>query len=451
MGRSEKRFQDYYNKRVGEEIITKHGLKCKIIDYIKYDNITVEFENGIIIKNASYLKFKNGDINGTGIKWYKEFENLVGKTFDNLYVSSINHMKEKCNNKRQNEYYYNCVCSCGNNVIRSTQALKSKTYTKKCEECSKSMDIIYNKYPQFIKNFKYVEDSKRLTATSKEIVEFVCDKCGNEKKARVDTYLARNCKCVICSDNISFPEKFMINFLKQMDIYFERERKFDWAIGKRYDFYIPNLSLIIEVHGEQHYNNKFSFGNTTKSLADEQLNDALKEKLAIDNNIKNYVQLDCRESNYKYIEKSIRGSLLNDLLNIENIDFKKCEEYAQSSLLVEVCDFWKNMEIKSMSEIFSNFNYDKNTIQRYLKIGSELGICDYNPSLTHKLYMTNSIISNLNKKAIRCEELKIDFDSLKNCIEYFENTLGYKFDRHMVSEVCQGKRESYKGYTFKYI
>ena len=448
MSRSEKRFQDCYNKRVGEETITVHGLKCKIIDYITYDNITVEFENGKIIKNVSYSKFKDGKINGTGIKWYKEHEDLTGKRFDNLYVLSLNHVEK--DNKRQKEYYYNCKCDCGNTTIKSTQALKSKTYTKKCEECSSKLDSIYINHKELIKYFKNIEDTYNNSLSSKKVVTFVCDKCRHERNIRINSAFAREYHCPVCSDNISYPEKFIISFLKQLNIYFEREKKFDWAGNKRYDFYIPSLSCIIETHGEQHYKNKFSF-NREWTLKEEQQNDMNKMKMAKENGIKDYIQLDCSESKMEYIINSLYKSRLNDIMDIMSVNFKECERYARNSILFEICDFWNNMEIKNMKTIFDNFIFDRNTIARYLKIGNSIGICSYCPSLSHKEYMDNDIISKLNSKALRCIELDKEFNSFTSCSKYLKNLTGFSFDRKKISKVCKKELDSYNGYHFELI
>lgn len=38
------------------------GMKCIIIKYINAANITVQFEDGIIINNKTYANFKKGNI-----------------------------------------------------------------------------------------------------------------------------------------------------------------------------------------------------------------------------------------------------------------------------------------------------------------------------------------------------------------------------------------------------
>ena len=64
---------------------------------------------------------------------------------------------------------------------------------------------------------------------------------------------------------------------------------------RRYDFYVPSLNAIIEVHGAQHYEQGFdSIGG--RSFEEERANDILKEKLAIDNGIKHYIVINALSS-----------------------------------------------------------------------------------------------------------------------------------------------------------
>lgn len=51
--------------RTNEERIMNNGLKCKIINYESYKNITVQFENGIIRSNINYNNFKKGNVSFT--------------------------------------------------------------------------------------------------------------------------------------------------------------------------------------------------------------------------------------------------------------------------------------------------------------------------------------------------------------------------------------------------
>ena len=107
----------------------------------------------------------------------------------------------------------------------------------------------------------------------------------------------------VLSDGISIPEKFMWNVLKELNIEFKTQlnkKDFDWCQNYKYDFYIPSLNMVIETHGRQHYE-KSDRGRT---LEEEQLNDKLKKELALNNNIKNYIIVDCRKSELEWLKEN---------------------------------------------------------------------------------------------------------------------------------------------------
>ena len=51
-----------YSYRVGEEKTNIQNIKMKILEYINSENITIEFENGEILKNKTYANFINGKL-----------------------------------------------------------------------------------------------------------------------------------------------------------------------------------------------------------------------------------------------------------------------------------------------------------------------------------------------------------------------------------------------------
>lgn len=50
------------NDRIGEEVKAKNGLRMKIIAYRNANDIDVQFEDGVFVKNRSYANFRKGSI-----------------------------------------------------------------------------------------------------------------------------------------------------------------------------------------------------------------------------------------------------------------------------------------------------------------------------------------------------------------------------------------------------
>jgi len=137
----------------------------------------------------------------------------------------------------------------------------------------------------------------------------------------------------------SFPERVVEAFLDSMSVEFAREVVFDWAKGgqtddfsnRRYDFYVPSLSLIIEVHGIQHYQGGFeSLGG--RSLEEERFNDQYKRTLALKNGIEHYVELDASTSSFPYISRSIeREPTLRKLFPLSSVDWNSVAQNIKTS------------------------------------------------------------------------------------------------------------------------
>ena len=97
--------------------------------------------------------------------------------------------------------------------------------------------------------------------------------------------------CPICNESLG--ERMIAEYLKQNNILFEREKKFDGCKGKRrilsFDFYLLEQNILIEFDGRQH-----CVPVNFRGCSDEQAqkthfkliqNDKLKNKYCIDNNI----------------------------------------------------------------------------------------------------------------------------------------------------------------------
>ena len=85
----------------------------------------------------------------------------------------------------------------------------------------------------------------------------------------IDHFMRNGFSCPNCSDKISIGEKIMYLLLSDLGVDFIREYSFEGSVS-RYDFYIPMLSTIIEVHGKQHYEGSFETYDGGRNLLEEQ-------------------------------------------------------------------------------------------------------------------------------------------------------------------------------------
>lgn len=263
----------------------------------------------------------------------------------------------------------------------------------------------------------YPEHGYNLSLDSHKKDYFVCPYCGAKMYKVVRSINKYGLGCSVCSDGISYPEKFVSNLLKQLNIDFIYDSSYEWSNKKRYDFYIKNLSLIIETHGLQHYSDKKLFNNNHKYT--EKENDEYKKELAMQNGILNYVELDCRYSDFMYIKNSILNSELNDIFNLSLIDWDILSKDCLKSKVIEVCNVY-NSGITNTMEIARLLDLNTSTVSDYLKRCNEAGLCNYIPNPYHE-------------RAIICVDTGKIYDALK----YVELD---GFNKSQVSECCNNKK-----------
>ena len=339
----------------------------------------------------------------------------------------------------------------------------------RCKTCmikkSTSETCIANTDPWMIDLGMSREDAEIHTSRSGDKIVITCPHCGQQKEIRiVNMYKTKSngCCCsfynnnILLNDNSSFPEKFITELLNQLNIKYKREYKPEWSNGKRYDFYFEyddKKRCIIETHGGQHYDKSIFTCCGGRTLQEEQENDELKEQLAYKNGIDYYIELDCRKSELEWIKNSVKNSELNNLFDLSNIDWMQCEEFALSNRVKEVCDYWNNKEEhETITNLTKIFNLSTSTINKCLRKGTKLGWCNYNGREQILKGMKKSNNYNIKPIMILKDNIPIDvFESAREIDRQSEELFGVKLHHQPISEVCNGKRKTYKGFIFKYI
>jgi hypothetical protein len=215
-------------------------------------------------------------------------------------------------------------------------------------------------------------------------------------------------------------------------------------MNKRYDFFIYNFNIIIEVHGQQHYKN--TIRNGWKSFEEESKNDNFKCQLANDNKINDYIVIDARYSNLEYIKENILNSNISSYYDLSNINWIECHKYACNSLVKDVCNLW-NKGIKNKRVIGEKISVTKDTVAKYLKQGTLLGWCDYIPKKIKKEKL--KLYNKKNKKPrlrtiINLETSKI-FLSITDACKFYNFKSGSR-----ISDVCNNKAKTAYGYHWMY-
>lgn len=305
-------------------------------------------------------------------------------------------------------------------------------------------NTVINNRPDLITYLVNPEDAK-LCVYSNKIVECKCPICGTKKKMTLNTLSTHGLRCQKCKDGISYPEKFILSLLNQLNIeyvYQLSKKDFTWCSKYFYDFYIPSINCIIETHGMQHYNGGFhTYGGKTKEQ--EQKNDEMKQYIALKNGIDNYISLDCRKSNIEFIKRSVINSELPTILNFheDQIDWHKCGIDATSSITFKICKFY-NEKSEKIQDISDHFKLCGATINKYLKLGTEIGICNYNSTYTPGNNRYPITVYKYNKSLGT-------YPSKKYIVENSEKLFGEKISNYAIDSVLNNKKPSHNYFSFK--
>ena len=253
----------------------------------------------------------------------------------------------------------------------------------KCNTCygKKTVLVGFNDMwttnPELAKLLANPEDGYTYTYGSNARVDWKCPSCGEIIKDKTIKDINQyGLSCPMCSDGFSFSEKVVYYLLKQLDVYFEKEKTFTWTNNKRYDFYIPSLNTIIELHGMQHYNGGFERVGG-RNLEEEQSNDQYKYELAIQNSIKpeNYIVIDCRKSEIEFIKENILNSRLAEIFDLNKVDWDECNLNSQKPMKFKILELW-NKGLTGMA-IKDELKIHEHTLYGILKNFETLGLCVY--------------------------------------------------------------------------
>ena len=305
--------------------------------------------------------------------------------------------------------------------------------------------------PWMVSYFKDKEEAKKYKRSCLDKIFPICPCCN--KQSSIAYSLNHICTkkgftCKYCGQGVSYPERVIHALFDLIDVdYFASQfnkTKAKWCGEYRYDFYFEhkNIQYIIETHGKQHYEE--TTGNWKGSLSDRIQRDKDKYEIAIDNGINkdNYIIIDCRKSDFEYIKNQILQSKLSEIFNLKEIDWDKVENLCQTSLLRIICDLFNSGLLPK--EIADKINMNDRVVKRYLVKGTNLNLCIYDSNYHHtKISKPIAIYEN--------DMLIGEFPSVANLIKVFKKEKDICLDHRRISACANGKKPTYKGFTFKFL
>jgi len=161
------------------------------------------------------------------------------------------------------------------NHYTSKQGCKYCNYKLTTEEFISRSKVIHKERYNYDKSF-YINDKNKI--------EIICDLHGSFFQ-RPSSHFAGN-GCPSCKESLG--EKIISNFFDINHIKYDRQRSFDGCRNKlklKFDFYLPDINILIEYDGIQHYKPIDFFGGTNRFNYEINLQ-KIKNEFCLKNKIK---------------------------------------------------------------------------------------------------------------------------------------------------------------------
>ena len=443
-----------YDNIIGYVEIASYERDYINIKYLNEEPFRINIDNFKDCRLGKLLKRKTD-----------EFKIQLGEILNdkkrNMIITGREHVIEK--NRNWKVYNYKCN-TCGyDGTMEESNLLQGKN----CSCCSNKTIIegvndITTTAPWMVKYFQNPEDAKHCMKSSNKKIYPICPDCGRikDKEMKInDIYRVHGIYCP-CGDKQSYPSKFVFSLLQQLNMKFKTEYSPKWCkyIIKnkdrtgRYDFYFEkdNKKYIIETDGAQHKKDK-SRNSHWLSLKEQTEIDENKDKLANEHNI-NVIRIDCEFSNMDYIKNNIKLSKFNGLLDLTNIDWLKCHEYACSNRVKAVCDYKMQHDNLSCNDIGKIMKISSSAVRNYLKKGTILNWCKYDAKEERKKSDIRMMDFRNKKVEVYKDNIFLGvYPSIKELSRISEDMFKIKFETSGITGVCYGRHKLHRKYNFKFV
>lgn len=352
--------------------------------------------------------------------------------------------------------YYNTVTlQCLKNQNHIWNILACNVGEKGCPFCANKMtckgdNTLGDLYPELLVYFKNKEEAFTITPKSAKKIHLVCPDCNTEKELEARELVEYGFNCLVCSDKVSVPNKFLRRFLLQAkEKNLVDEINFEWnkVKGSQYRFdasFKKNETIYcIEMQGIQHKNGWNGIKDTKESI---QKRDRIKKELAQKMNWV-HIEIECDRTDFNYIYNNfISNYILKELFDFKEFNWKYIKNNLDKNIKKEICeDFDKDLSqnIKSLSK---KYGISGDTIRKYLKSGEYFGWCDFEDNKYRTKWGRSNVIQSqeIRRIIILKDNHVIEYGSgLREIIEYFKKINGNKsLDVNKFMET----KEVYMGY-----
>lgn len=308
-----------------------------------------------------------------------------------------------------------------------------------CPYCSGRLAIrgetdVWTLRPDVARMLKNIEDGYKYKPQSHVRKVFICPDCGCETSPLSLNQVSRyGLHCRMCSDSISYPNKFARKLLSQLDVLnVQHEWNPDWIKPYYFDNYFEynNQGYILEMDGGIGHGKRV-FGENNKVDVVGVERDKYKDKMAQQHGLI-VVRIDCAykttADRFHYIHSEILNSLLSSVFNLSCVDWKECDDFARSSMVCRAAELYE--EGYSTKQISVILNCAQCTIIDWLKQATYANLCNYIPGQRNSMYLITSVYTNEGElvgkyKSLLSASVELDlpyntiYNRLKNHTSYY--------------------------------
>lgn len=374
-------------------------------------------------------------------------------TITDREIRYMSHYKHPCHQKWDK---YTCnICGWTEGWITEKNLYEGKG----CSCCHgnivvKGINDLATKAPYVIPYLVDIEDAYKYTPSSSRIIKTKCPICGDIRDYRISQLTKNAYICHRCGIHVSAPEKLFYEFLKMYNIDFIPQlssAKMKWCKQYRYDFYIPCISTIVEIHGKQHY----ELGIYSRSYENIHEIDEIKKRLAMENEIKHYCIIPLTRSEKDTMIDVLLNHEIMTLLNIDKRDLKdnlnKCFANTFGNQMQEICEYYTQHPELSAVKIAKHFGISSPTVLKALHNGTDFGLCLYDGQAILKRVRGKNW--TINSKKIEVTDIngkKFEFPSIRETERMSDQVFNRHFSRFFIKKHCKNG-ELLDGYRFRYI
>lgn len=459
-----------YKYRTGE-LITGDLIILDTFKEGKYWQLRVQYGNiePHIIESTHFMEGKIGSIIGVNTKRFKFFEgqhikDRVGDHTRDITITKVYRHSKKAFRGKFLDFTCNSCHTETFEVREETVAIGTGCPVCDGKSVSKDVNDIPTTASEIVQFFVGGEEEAGLyTKNSNKMIKPICPNCGKVSDREIPIYKLSTRKtfgCACHDKGISFSEKFSDTLFKEFigDRY-QREvtiKVFTWCGSYRYDAIIriapknadpndPSSTIIIELHGIQHYVDRRFSSSNPQTLADVQRNDKMKKELAIANGIKeeNYYVINCRYTSLNWLKNSFIKSGILEALGIDAmlIDWVSIYKQALKSHEKVILEFATSNKYKSIQFIAEKCEMSVATVRRVLKDNNT-----FNETERKTQSYRNKPIIVITPEKEKCQYPSLDIacERLRNRypnIEFYIPGITISISRG----------DEYKGFMFDYI